>query len=336
MTNKKTTHAWMVRSGNDNQLVDQVESKGAVAIGWSEMGDLSSLKGRNDFKGRYQAAYPEHSTNRVAVNAGQIYRFCCEIKPGDYVLTYDKAARELLVGIAEGGYEYLPELFSSEYPHVHRVQWIKRTSRDAYTIAARNSMGSVLTVFQIDDYIGEIYSLTTTTSPAAEVEQIAVAAETPPFYEETKARADELIADMVSQLDPYDFQDLVAGVLRAMGFRAVSSKPGRDQGIDIVAHPDYLGFERPRIKVQVKHRESAAGGPDMRSFCGTLRTGESGLFVSTGGFTRDAQIESERAREPVTCLDRDGFIQLMLEHYEALEPEFKAKIPLRRMWVPAQ
>jgi restriction system protein len=329
-------HAWMVRSGNDNQLVDQVESKSAVAIGWAAMGDLSDLKSREDFKARYQNAYPEHSSTRVAVNAGQIYRFCREIKPGDYILTYDKAARELLVGIVEGSYAHLPELFSPEYPNVHRVQWMKRTSRDAYTIAARNSMGSVLTVFQIDDYIGEIYTLVTDTTPVAQTEQIVEATETPPFYEETKAKADELIADLVSQLDPYDFQDLVAAVLRAMGFRAVSSKPGRDQGIDIVAHPDYLGFERPRIKVQVKHRDSAAGGPEMRSFFGTLRAGENGLFVSTGGFTRDAQIEAERAREPVTCLDRDGFIRLMLEHYEALEPEFKAQIPLRRMWVPAQ
>ena len=39
-------HAWMVRAGNDNELADLVEEKGAVAIGWTKMGDLSSLKAR--------------------------------------------------------------------------------------------------------------------------------------------------------------------------------------------------------------------------------------------------------------------------------------------------
>jgi restriction system protein len=54
--------------------------------------------------------------------------------------------------------------------------------------------------------------------------------ETPPFFDETKAKADELISDMISYLDPYDFQDLVAAVLEAMGYRAKSSPPGRDRG----------------------------------------------------------------------------------------------------------
>jgi restriction system protein len=109
-----------------------------------------------------------------------------------------------------------------------------------------------------------------------------------------------------------------------------------DRGVDIVAHPDPFGFERPRIKVQVKHRQGAASGPEMRSFLGTLRSGDSGLYVSTGGFTRDATIEAERSREPLKLLDRDDLIRLLLEHYEALDPEYKARVPLRKVWVPAE
>ena len=32
----------------------------------------------------------------------------------------------------------------------------------------------------------------------------------------------------------------------------------------------------------------------------------------------------------------DDFIRLMLEHYEELDPEFKARVPLRKIWVPAE
>jgi restriction system protein len=73
----------------------------------------------------------------------------------------------------------------------------------------------------------------------------------------------------------------------------------------------------------------------MRSFLGTLRAGDSGLYVSTGGFTRDAVTEAEHSHQPITLLDRDGFIRLLLEHYETLETEYKAQVPLRRVWVPA-
>lgn len=325
-------HAWMVRAGNDNELADIVQEENIVAIGWMKLGDISSLKTREDVKQRYRDAYLEDSSGRLAVNAGQVYRFAQEIQEGNYVLTYIKSSREILIGLVESQYEHLDDAYLDHYPHVRRVKWLKRVSRDDFGPRARNSMGSTLTVFNLDDYLDQIHSLATGEEPVISEEE----EETPPFYEEIKAQADELIADLISHLDPYDFQDLVAALLRAMGFRAVSTSAGRDRGVDIVAHPDPLGFGRPRIKAQVKHRKDSTGGPEMRSFIATLREGENGLYVSTGGFTRDAEVEARGAREPVTLLDREDFIRILLEYYEDLEPEYKAKVPLRRVWVPAE
>ena len=73
----------------------------------------------------------------------------------------------------------------------------------------------------------------------------------------------------------------------------------------------------------------------MRSFIGTLRAGEKGIFVSNGGFTHDATFEAQQTQQPVTLLDQDDFIRLMRQHYEALESAFKAQIPLQQVWVPA-
>lgn len=39
--------------------------------------------------------------------------------------------------------------------------------------------------------------------------------------------------------------------------------------------------------------------------------------------------------EPVALLNRDDFISLLPERYEALDSEYKAQVPLRRVWVPA-
>jgi len=51
--------------------------------------------------------------------------------------------------------------------------------------------------------------------------------------------------------------------------------------------------------------------------------------------TTDAEVKAQRAREPITLLDGDGFNHLLQEHYEDLDPEHKAGIPLRN-WVPTQ
>ena len=328
----KPKHAWMVRAGNDNELADVVQGENVVAIGWMKLGGVSGLTTREDVKQHYRDVYPEDSSGRVAVNAGQVYRFAQEIQEGDYALTYIKSSREILIGLVESSYQYLDDAYLDRYPHVRHVKWLRKVSRDDFGPQARKSLGSPPTVFNLDDYLGQIHSLATGEEPNVSEEEDEV----PSFADDVKAQADELIADLISYLDPYDFQRLVAALLRAMGFRAVSSDPGPDRGVDIVAHPDALGFERPRIKAQVKHRKDSVGGPEMRSFIATLRDGENGLYVSTGGFTRDAEVEARGAREPVTLLDRDEFIRLLLEHYETLDPEYKAQVPLRKVWVPAE
>lgn len=42
------------------------------------------------------------------------------------------------------------------------------------------------------------------------------------------------------------------------------------------------------------------------------------------------------AWDALTLLDRDDFIRVLLEHYDALDSEYKAQVPLRRVWVPAE
>lgn len=331
---KKPKHAWMVRGGNDNVLADQFKEKKAVAIGWRTLGNLSELKTRDQFKERYQKAYPNYNKQRESVNVGVVYRFVREIQNGDYVLSYIKDSREVLIGIMEAGYEYQPKLFNGDYPHIRQIQWRKKVSRDDFSEKARSILVHPHTIYKLDTILDEIHGIVTATDETLPITKIEV--EEPPFYDDVKAKADELIADLISNLDPFDFQDLVAAVLEAMGFHAVSSPPGPDGGIDIIAYPDTFGFEQPRIKAQVKRRKNWVSGPEMREFLGALRDGDKGLYVSTGGFTPDATQAAEQFSKPLKLLDRDDFIHLMLEHYEALAPEFRAKVPLRKVWVPTE
>jgi len=146
--------------------------------------------------------------------------------------------------------------------------------------------------------------------------------------------AHEFIKDKVKALNWDDMQELVAGILRAMGYKTLVSSPGSDLGKDIVASPDGLGLEQPRIRVEVKHRKGAMGAPEIRSFIGALRQGDKGLFISTGGFSKEANYEAERATVPVTLVDLDALVLLLTEHYERLDAEARALVPLKRIYWP--
>lgn len=111
------------------------------------------------------------------------------------------------------------------------------------------------------------------------------------------ARGSE-IEQHLQAMNPYDLQALVASLLRAMGYYVSwVSPPGKDGGIDILAWGDPLGTRPPRIKVQVKRRTEAVSVEGLRAFMALLSDDEVGIFVSTGGFTKDQELARSQERQ---------------------------------------
>jgi restriction system protein len=104
-------------------------------------------------------------------------------------------------------------------------------------------------------------------------------------------------------MDPYDFQELVSSLLKAIGFNTAVSPIGPDGGIDITAHPDVFGFQSPRIRIQVKLRKGSAGAQEIQQLVGAAGHDEA-LFVSIGGFTQQAIAESKK-HPKLVLIDRD-------------------------------
>ena len=73
----------------------------------------------------------------------------------------------------------------------------------------------------------------------------------------------------------------------------------------------------------------------MRSFIGGLRAGDRGLYVSTGGFTKEARYEADRANVPVRLLYLDAFVRHYVEVYDKTDDETRGILPLTRIWWPA-
>lgn len=103
--------------------------------------------------------------------------------------------------------------------------------------------------------------------------------------------------------------------------------------MDIVAHRDELKLLPPIIKVQVKSGEGNVGREVVQALLGNLGPGEYGLLITIGGFANTAR-DFAKAKNSVRLIDGPALVELILEHYEDLQPRYKAVIPLRRAYIP--
>jgi len=153
-------------------------------------------------------------------------------------------------------------------------------------------------------------------------------------YEVADEQAWSEIERFLQQMKPYDFQDLVADLLKGMGYHVTwIAPPGRDGGIDILAFSDPLGTRPPRIKVQVKRQQSAVSVDGLRSFLAVLGDDDVGIFVNTGGFTKDAMDEARaQARRRITLIDLERLFDLWVEHYKSLADDARRRMPLKPIY----
>ncbi len=124
------------------------------------------------------------------------------------------------------------------------------------------------------------------------------------------------IKDFIRSKNAYEFQDIVAALLRAMSYHTPFISPkGKDGGLDIVAYNDPLGATAPRLKVQVKHRPDAAVPvDDIRSLTGLLnKDGDIGLFVTSGTFTSEAERSARESHRHIKLLDINPLAELFFK-----------------------
>jgi restriction system protein len=156
--------------------------------------------------------------------------------------------------------------------------------------------------------------------------------------EEVEELAKEQIQIALNSINPYEFQDLVAELLKAMGYYIYwVAPPGKDGGIDIIAYNDPLGANGPRVKVQVKHKlgQTISVEP-LRAFMSVIGVDEIGLYVSSGGFTSTAYGESRsQEKRKITLVDLESLIRLWIEYYPKLSQEARQKLPLKPVYFPA-
>ncbi|MDG1500628.1 MAG: restriction endonuclease [Planctomycetota bacterium] len=176
-------------------------------------------------------------------------------------------------------------------------------------------------------------SVDESTSPDSETED-APEKEVSITYEQAEEVAWEEIREHLATMNPYEFQDLVAELLEAMGYHSAWVAPkGKDGGIDILVHKDPLGATLPRIKVQVKRMQTSVSVDGLRSFMAVLGDDDVGIFVNLAGFTRDAEIEARtQEKRRVTLINQERLVDLWIEHYADLDETARRRLPLKPIY----
>jgi len=126
----------------------------------------------------------------------------------------------------------------------------------------------------------------------------------------------------------------VDSILKAEGYVTKPSTPGPDGGVDVLAGRGTLGFEGPKLCVQVKSSASAADVTILRSPQGTMTNFKSdqGLLVSWGGFNKAVESEARLSFFSVRLWDAKDLVEAVPRKYNRLPEELQSELPLKRIW----
>ena len=336
-----STKVWVVRAGRNGVYAEYFLEKGVVAIGWGEVGEMEYTLPDVEIRRRFDEKWPTEKPRTRATWAAQAKRFLREVEEGDAVVTYDPETRLYHIGIVRSPAVLCPRIVDEQerQEFVRNVDWTGTCPRDDLSAGTRNSLGSIATFFRIPaEAAAELQrnlSEWGSTGPRDEdMSPISDQLDAVDILQEYISQSEQFVEDKIASLDGQQLQELVAGIMRGMGYRTKVSNPGPDRGVDVFASPDGLGLVEPRIFVEVKHRAGPVGAPLIRAFLGGRQQGDRCLYVSTGGFTKEARYEGDRSSIPLTLVDMADLRELLVDYYETLDSESRTLVPLRKVFLP--
>jgi restriction system protein len=74
----------------------------------------------------------------------------------------------------------------------------------------------------------------------------------------------------------------------------------------------------------------------IESFVAVLSNEDVGIFVTTGGFTKDAEDEARTHQtRKIMLIDMKKFIDLWVGHYDRISKEYRRLMPLKPVYIIA-
>lgn len=119
-------------------------------------------------------------------------------------------------------------------------------------------------------------------------------------------------------MDSYEFEELIAQLLIAIGFEEIEvTRRGGDGGIDVRGTLVVGEVIRTRMAVQAKKwkPKNRVQGPIVQQVRGSLGTHEQGLIITTSDFSSGARAEAERINAvPVALMNGEQLVALLAQY----------------------
>lgn len=326
---------WLVRAGKHGDQEQGAYNNKVVTIGWNELPDLSNIKSEEQLGELYSKIYPEEKKMTAANRMGQIWNFINNIKKGDLVALPLKSQAAIVIGQVIGDYEY--KEYAHNIKHTRRVEWLRTIPRSEFDQDLLFSLGAFMTVCRIQRNNAEERVRTLLKSEGKTVEKIKQELTTE--EQENSADIEQFAKDQIvkyleAKFSGHKLAALVDGILRAQAYVTKVSPPGADGGVDILAGSGPLGFDDPKICVQVKSSKSPVDVGVLRQLEGVARNfkADYGILVAWGGLTKIADQEVGRSFFATRIWDQGTLLEQILKYYEKFDDELKAELPLKRIW----
>lgn len=320
-----TNNVYMVRADFARHVHAFQQGK-YVGIGWIADKDLSGISDREELRRLFERTYPEDAPLKTAQNVGQVWRFLNDLTIGTYVVSPLKDSSDLLVGQVVGDYEYVADPVDSPYPHRKPVRWfIETITRTALSVPTQNTLRSSLTIFQITN-AEDILKFFNVSLPERSQKLLM-----------TEEQIKEAILGQLLELRADEFEILVRDVLAAIGFEdAEHTGRSGDNGIDVKGKLAVYDFASIDIMVQVKRYKSGRIDHQIiRDFRGRVPERSQAAFVTTSDFTERARQEAQKEGfKKVGLINGSQFVDILIEHYDDLSDEVRAKLNLRKTLIP--
>lgn len=242
----------------------------------------------------------------------------------------------IAIGKVTGSYQYRSDIAEGGL-HTRPVKWLKEVPRSAFDQDLLYSFGAFMTVCRIQRGQAEERVRAVAENRAPQTSSPTISDEStdytaPPDLEEN-AR-DQIREYIARKFRGHELATLVAAVLEVQGYKLQISPEGPDGGIDIIAGRGALGFEPPRLAVQVKSGDAPVDVKVLRELQGVMKNfgAEQGLVVAWSGYRQSVPREATRLFFEIRLWDSNDLIDMVQAHYDALPEAIRSELPLKRIW----
>ena len=342
---------WGVRSGKYGEREALALDRSLAVIGWEDLPDLSGTGTRDQLRALLHSTYANEKPKTLLNWESQLWPFLKIMADDEPVVMPLKQRSGFALGRIKGRYAYSE--FGGEWLHTRAVEWIREVPRTSFAQDLQYSFGAFLTVFQVarNDAEQRVRAVMAgKTDPALSKSPIGpltkqagtsangvAVSDSEAIIDLEQAAEDGIRFRVATAFKGHKLSALVAALLETEGYRTVVSPAGADGGVDILAGKGPLGFDAPRLVVQVKLQDTAVDVSVLRELQGVMRQfgAEQGLLVAWGGVTKVLAREAQRLFFEVRVWDSGDVVRTLLQNYERVSEELKVDLPLKRIWTLA-